>query len=143
VRFAGFREGDELLDLLGASDVFVFPTLGDPYGLVVDEAMAAGLPVISSDAAGEIRSRVVPDVTGAVVPSGDARALAGAMIVMASDHENRRRMGEAAAASMVGRTPDFLAETFDDVVAAIVRGDRRAEHGLLRAGTGRSSAPEW
>ncbi len=45
--------------LLCRRDVFVFPTLGDPYGLVVDEAMASSLPVISTSAAGEIADRIV------------------------------------------------------------------------------------
>ncbi len=50
VKLAGFHQKAELPRLYAAGDVFVFPTLGDPYGLVVDEAMAAGLPVISTTA---------------------------------------------------------------------------------------------
>ena len=68
VIFAGFFQKAELPRLYAAADVFVFPTLGDPYGLVVDEAMACSLPIISTSAAGEIRDRVESGVNGFVVP---------------------------------------------------------------------------
>ena len=44
----GFAQPEQVSDLYGACDVLVFPTLGDPNGLVVEEAFTAGLPVISS-----------------------------------------------------------------------------------------------
>ncbi len=59
-----FVQKDRLPEFYALGDAFVFPTRGDPYGLVVDEAMASGLPVIASDAAGEITSRVTPEETG-------------------------------------------------------------------------------
>lgn len=77
----------------GASDVFVFPTLGDPFGLVVEEAHAAGLPVITSDAAGDVQWRVTDGRTGFMVPAGDASALSGKMLALANDPELRRIMG--------------------------------------------------
>ena len=46
VFFTGFLQKPDLPHYYALADVFVFPTLGDPYGLVVDEAMACGLPVI-------------------------------------------------------------------------------------------------
>jgi glycosyltransferase involved in cell wall biosynthesis len=58
VAFAGFHQSDTLPSLLAAADAFVFPTLGDPFGMAVPEAMACGLPVISTSAAGEIRGRI-------------------------------------------------------------------------------------
>ena len=71
VVFAGFHQQEELAPYYAAADVFVFPTLGDPYGLVVDEAMACGLPVVSSTAAGELRRRVTDGVTGFITGPGD------------------------------------------------------------------------
>ena len=56
VVFAGFVEGAALRDWYHAADVLVFPTLGDAYGLVVLEAMACGLPVIATTAAGTLRT---------------------------------------------------------------------------------------
>jgi glycosyltransferase involved in cell wall biosynthesis len=53
-----FVQADRLPELLAEFDVLLFPTTGDPYGLVVDEALAAGMPVISSPYAGDIGSRL-------------------------------------------------------------------------------------
>ena len=49
VKFSGFVTRDQLAEKYYESDAFVFPTLGEGYGLVVLEAMSCGLPVISSD----------------------------------------------------------------------------------------------
>lgn len=73
VSFAGFLDGQDLLEAYAAADLFAFPSHGDPYGLVVDEALAAGLPVVASDVVGEIRSRLEP---AALFPAGDYEALA-------------------------------------------------------------------
>jgi glycosyltransferase involved in cell wall biosynthesis len=82
VTFAGFVQPADLPEWYAACDVLVFPTHGDPNGLVVEEALAAGLPVIVSDAAGDISSRV-PGAVGRIVPVGDAKALARAMEALA------------------------------------------------------------
>ncbi len=50
--FAGFKQGQELVDLLSASDVFVFPSKTDTFSLVTIEALACGLPVAAFDVQG-------------------------------------------------------------------------------------------
>ena len=63
--YAGFRFGEDLAQHLAASDVFVFPSLTDTFGLVNLEAMACGVPVAAFPVAGPID--VVEDgVTGAL-----------------------------------------------------------------------------
>ena len=118
VVFAGFRQKPELPPIYAASDVFVFPTLGDPYGLVVDEAMACSLPVISTSSAGEIRDRITEGVNGYVVPPGDCMAMAERMLALANQPVLRQRMGENAAASVKGQTPDRWASDFERIVSA-------------------------
>jgi glycosyltransferase involved in cell wall biosynthesis len=93
VKPAGFRQKAELPRMFSAGDVFVFPSLGDTYGLVVDEAMAAGLPVISTTAVGEIGERVVDGVNGYLVPPDDPAAIAAAMRRLADDPALRSEMG--------------------------------------------------
>lgn len=94
VAFAGFVQKHEIVPYFAAADVFVFPTLGDAYGLAVDEAMAAGLPVISTSAAGDIGARIKRDGTdGFVVPPNDAGALGEKMKALALSPELRRSMG--------------------------------------------------
>ena len=77
-------------------DVFVLPTLAEGTPNSIIEAMAHGIPVIASAVGG------VPDLvtreSGILVPPGDAKALANAMKVLASDHQLRRRMGREARA---------------------------------------------
>lgn len=120
VRLAGFHQKDDLPRMYAAGDVFVFPTLGDPYGLVVDEAMAAGLPIISTTAAGEINERVMNGVNGYLVPPGDPEALASAMRRLASDPALRTRMGAHSAEMIAGHTPDHWARAFEAAVERIL-----------------------
>jgi glycosyltransferase involved in cell wall biosynthesis len=120
VRLAGFHQWADLPRMYAASDVFVFPTLGDPYGLVVDEAMATGLPIISTTAAGEINERIREGVNGYLVPPGDAESLAAAMRNLASDPELRARMGTRSAEMIAKYTPDHWACAFEEAVAQIL-----------------------
>jgi glycosyltransferase involved in cell wall biosynthesis len=82
VKFAGFVQPAALPEWYAICDVLVFPTHGDPNGLVVEEALAAGLPVITSDAAGDIWTRV-PETVGCIFPVGDVDALVKAMLLLA------------------------------------------------------------
>jgi glycosyltransferase involved in cell wall biosynthesis len=120
VVFAGFRDGDELPPLYAAADVFVFPTLGDPFGMVVLEAMACGLPVISTSAAGEIADRIDEGVNGFVVPPGDANALHAPMEALARDESLRARLAAAAVASVSSQSPHVWAEAFEEAVDKIL-----------------------
>ena len=58
VRVRGFVQAEQLPSLLSCYDVLLFPTRGDPYGLVINEAMASGMVVASSDHAGEVTKRL-------------------------------------------------------------------------------------
>jgi glycosyltransferase involved in cell wall biosynthesis len=118
VVFAGFRQASELPYLLACADVFVFPTLGDPYGLVIDEAMASGLPIVSTSAAGEIRERVVEGRNGYVVCPDNASALADGMLRLSNDETLRRRMGRESLEIVAGNTPERWAERFEQLVDA-------------------------
>ncbi len=121
VVFAGFHQKPALPPFYAAADVFVFPTLGDPYGLVVDEAMACALPVISTSAAGEIHDRIDEGENGFVVPPEDAGALAEAMLPLATDAGLRQRMGQRSSAKIQGHTPQKWAEDFEHIVQKLLR----------------------
>jgi glycosyltransferase involved in cell wall biosynthesis len=102
VVFAGFIQPSELPAWYALADVLVFPTRGDPNGLVIEEALAAGLPVIVSDAAGDVASRV-PKAVGHIVPGGSVAALADSMTTLLDD---RVRVRLAAAAPGLVRDKD-------------------------------------
>jgi len=120
VVFIDYVQKQDLPRIYGLADVFVFPTLGDSYGLVVDEAMACGLPVISTSAAGEIRSRVEDGVTGFVVPPRSSAALAERMATLTSDPDLARNMGLRGFKKISTQTPDMWAEHFERAVEGIM-----------------------
>jgi glycosyltransferase involved in cell wall biosynthesis len=117
VVFAGFHDSESLPRLYAAADIFVFPTLGDPFGMVVLEAMACGLPVIATTASGEIHDRVVDGLNGFIVPPADADALSDRMQVLAQDPERRRAMAEASRLRVEGQSPDHWAEAFESAIS--------------------------
>jgi glycosyltransferase involved in cell wall biosynthesis len=75
-------------------DVFVLPTRREGFPNTVLEAQAAERPVVTTHATGAIDS-VSPEITGLLVPSGDVKALADALIELLSDQERAQRMGRA------------------------------------------------
>ncbi len=125
VVFAGFVEPELLPNFYALADVFVFPTLGDPHGLVVEEAMLAAMPVISSSAAGEIRSRVPEGEAGFIVPPGDAEALEHRMATLAANPALRAAMGKLGANLASGRSDGRFAVQFEAFVAAVLAAPRR------------------
>jgi glycosyltransferase involved in cell wall biosynthesis len=118
ITFRPFVQAAALHAVYAAADVFVFPTLGDPHGLVIEEAHSAGLPVITSDAAGDVHLRVVDGVTGLVVPAGDAAALARGMLALASNPGLRRAMGMRGAERVPGWDHDTYAAGMEQLVGA-------------------------
>jgi glycosyltransferase involved in cell wall biosynthesis len=85
----------ELIELYHGADVFCLPTLGDCLPMVLSEAGAVGLPLVSTDV-GAIREIVRDGSTGLLVPVGDAPALAAALRRLAGDPPLRRRLGDTA-----------------------------------------------
>jgi glycosyltransferase involved in cell wall biosynthesis len=85
----------ELMALYAHADIFVFPTLADVLPLVLMEAMASGLPVITT-AVGAVREQVDHGVNGFLIPPGDAKALAEAALKLVRDPALRHTMSVAA-----------------------------------------------
>jgi glycosyltransferase involved in cell wall biosynthesis len=96
VRFAGFRNQQELPRFYDLCDMVVLPSRREPWGLVVNEAMNAAKPVVVSDAVGCADDLVMNGETGFVFPTGDARALATRLASLVHDPDLVRRMGQAA-----------------------------------------------
>jgi glycosyltransferase involved in cell wall biosynthesis len=115
----------ELRNLYAACDVLVVPsivtaTFREPWGLVVNEAMNRGLPVISSDAVGAAAGGLVRDGhNGLVVPAGDIDALAVALRRLAGDPALRARLGEAGARDVGAYTYDAWAKGFSSALASL------------------------
>ena len=91
VRWAGHR--DDVDALLAGCDLFAHPTFSDAFPTVLLEAMAAGLPVVASKV-GCIPEIVEHEITGVLVPPGDAGRLAGALADLLAQRGRARDMGE-------------------------------------------------
>jgi glycosyltransferase involved in cell wall biosynthesis len=118
VRLAGRLPRDRLPVAYAAADVVVVPSIAtrrflEPWGLVCNEAMSQGRPVVASDAVGAAAGGLVRDrQTGLVVPAGDAVALASALELALTDAELRTRLGEAARLAIADYTYEHAAGAF-------------------------------
>ncbi len=90
VHFLGHRS--DVADILGASDLFVFPSLYEGMPGAVIEAMGCGLPIVASDIGG-VAEAVAPGDGAVLVPPRDPAALAAAVANLLDDPERRARMG--------------------------------------------------
>jgi glycosyltransferase involved in cell wall biosynthesis len=95
VVFAGFVNQAELPSLYGASDIFVLPSQEEPWGLAVNEAMCAALPVVVSREAGCVSDLVEDGVNGFTPEAGDIEALSWLLQRLIEDEGLRRRFGQA------------------------------------------------
>lgn len=93
VRFAGFRNQSEMPRFFDLCDVFVLPSEYEPWGLVVNEAMNAGRPIVVTDHVGAGADLVENGANGFVCPLGDVAALADAIRAVLSDPERAGDMG--------------------------------------------------
>lgn len=125
VVFQPFVQARGLPAYYAAADVFVFPTLGDPHGQVIEEAHAAGLPIVTTEAVGEVRERVVDGVTGFVIPAADTAALARSMLTLAANPNLRASMGKRGAERVHDWGHDTYASEMERLVSACLAVPRR------------------
>jgi glycosyltransferase involved in cell wall biosynthesis len=108
--FSGFLQRDELPTFYAFAEALVFPTHSDTWGLVVNEALACGLPVIASEMAGCVADLVQDGENGLVVPARNPKALSQSMQALMKDRTLRKKMGEASLKMNLRFTPDAWAE---------------------------------
>ena len=116
VRFEGFRPQEELPKYYGIADLLVFPTRSDPWGLVLNEAMCAGLPVVASSAAGATADLVHPGQNGFVHDPEDVDMIARHMLTLLSNDDLRRRMGNASRKIIGDFSPQKMAQGFVEAI---------------------------
>jgi glycosyltransferase involved in cell wall biosynthesis len=114
----GPLDRDRISALYHGADVFVLPSVREPYGTAYGEAMAAGLPVVGWRA-GNLPHLATHDREGLVLPPGDVDALSAALRRLADDEPYRRRLGEAARrrAEELPTWDDSAARLFDTLRA--------------------------
>lgn len=110
VRFAGFQQPPELPRLFAEADVFILPSRHDGWGVVVNQALAAGLPIIASNAVGAAADLVHPGRNGFTFPAGDDEALFQAMRAFVQRPELVAKFGAESFRCGEGLTPERGAE---------------------------------
>lgn len=118
---SGRLAGERLLEAYAAADALVLPSRFEPWGLVVNEAMAAGLPVVVSERVGCTDDLVIEGETGLVVPAENPAALAQALQQLLEDAAGRRQMGAAARSLISGWTLEREADIIVAAWTALVR----------------------
>lgn len=119
-----------LFDAFEAADVLMFPTLSDGFGMVVTEAFARGLPVITTNQAGA-SDLVQHEKNGLIIPAGNREAITGALAWCMDNRERLAAMREAALATARGWQWSNYRHALIEAV----------ETGLRRAGYDASFAP--
>lgn len=117
--FAGFARQEDLPQWYGASRIFLFPTSWDPWGVVANEACAAGVPVLVSPAAGSAAELVRHGENGFVLPLDKSRW---------ADMAVRLLTDEPLYSSMAARARDLVAEyNYGNAARGIVQAVRAAD----------------
>jgi len=121
VTFSGELAGDELAAAYAAADVFALASRRETWGVVVNEAAAAGLPLVLSDAVGAAGDLLRDGENGVLVPPGDMAQLAAALRRLAADPELRRRMGSRSRELVAGWGYESSVDAFVRLAQELVR----------------------
>jgi glycosyltransferase involved in cell wall biosynthesis len=131
VRFAGAVPHEAVGDYYQAADLFLFPSTSETQGIVVLEALAAGLPVVAvtSDAAADL----LGDGQGGVLTPEDPVAFADSALALWEQSERRQGMAEAGRRIAARYAPDACAATMLDLYEELVRSRQAARVGARAA----------
>ena len=119
IKFAGFVQREQLAAYYALAEMLILPTHSDTWGLVVNEAMACGLPVILSSIAGCAVDLVRENWNGLLIPAKNVPSLALAMQRLVSDSDLRGAMGANSSAHIAGYSPQ---EWSQGILRAMVNG---------------------
>ncbi|MFZ0805690.1 MAG: glycosyltransferase family 4 protein [Candidatus Sulfotelmatobacter sp.] len=116
IKCAGFAQRESLATYYALAEMLILPTYTDTWGLVVNEAMACGLPVILSRAAGCASDLVSDHGNGLLIPSGDRAGLASAMTKLAQQPVLSKTMGARSLERIAQYSPEAWAEGITQAV---------------------------
>jgi glycosyltransferase involved in cell wall biosynthesis len=120
-RFLGHLGRDALPAWYAAADALVLPSLSEPWGMPLNEAAAAGMVLVATDAVGAARELVDDGRNGFVVPVGDVAALHDALVRVASDDGFRREAAGRSRELAATLTPERWAEAVASLVEDLAR----------------------
>ena len=127
--FMGYMQGEALSQAYASADIFVFPSALETFGLVVVEAMAAGLPVVASRVGG-VRDVVEEGRTGYTFDSGDIDSLIAGVRQIAVSRERIAEMGLAARAFAETQTWPAMMDEVISIYAHLIE-ERKTQRILV------------
>jgi len=121
VYFEGFKQKEELPEYYALADIFILPSLTEPWGLVVNEAMIFNLPVICTNKVGAAYDLIENGKNGLIVDAANADSLYKAMKILAESSELRGEMGKISAEIIKRYTPQTWADGFINGAKSVLR----------------------
>ncbi len=128
VVFAGSHRSDQLALFYGLASCLMLPSVSETWGLVVNEALAAGLPVMVSHRCGCVPELVRHGLNGYVVNPFDIDGMAQTMAVLSSTVVNLEAMGEISRQLVALYTPETWAKSLADCIDRIAASHRYRVH---------------
>ena len=119
IYFPGYVEAEAKAYYYSLADIFVFPTLSDAWGLVVNEAMMFGLPIITTNEAGCAQELIKGN--GFVVKAGSIFSLKKALKTLLENEPLRREMGNKSKEIIGGCTIENAKKTFTDAIDLVFK----------------------
>lgn len=119
IRFPGFAQREDLANYYALAEALILPTYTDTWGLVVNEAMACGLPVILSEIAGCAADLIKPNRNGWLVPPKDVPSLHAAMASLAAQPDLHKNMRSNSEEHIAHFTPEIWAKSIEAAVKAV------------------------
>jgi glycosyltransferase involved in cell wall biosynthesis len=138
VHFVGYRR--DIADIMRAVDLFVFPSRYEACTLVLLEALASGLPVITATATGGAEL-VTPESGIVLADSDDVNALAAALLSVVSDRSRLQQMGKAARAVAEQHSWTTMAQTYMDLFEELIENAEHSSHPHLSPASGSITLP--
>jgi glycosyltransferase involved in cell wall biosynthesis len=118
--FARQRRGEDLARCYASADLFLFPSVTETYGNVVNEALASGLAVVAFDCAGAAQT-IRTGESGWLVPEGDTHAFLAAACGVAGDRERMRALGLKARQVALGLDWEAIIDRLEGVLHTVMR----------------------
>ncbi len=116
IAWTGYVAPEQVAKYYAIADTFVLPSRSEVWGLVINEAMAAGVPVIASDAAGAVTDLLRDGENGFTFPTEVVHALASRIEGMFDASTDRAAMGQCASERMNAFTIEAMADAFVEAV---------------------------
>jgi poly(glycerol-phosphate) alpha-glucosyltransferase len=120
IDYVGFQSPEDLPPFFQQADIFVLPSRYDGWGVVVNQALGAGLPIICTDAVGAAHDLIELGVNGWIIPSGDAGALTQVLIQYLNQPDSLQTASQSSISMAKNWLPEIGAQRWVEVLQSVV-----------------------